>query len=411
MLGYVSGNEVVRSGSVPLGEPVALLLDRTNFYAEQGGQVGDSGAVTSESGAAFAVEDAKRLGASVLHVGELTGGELAVGDAVTATIDPRAATERNHTATHLLNLALRRVLGDGVAQKGSLVDADKTRFDFSHDAPLTPDQLREIEGIVRREVEAGHAVTATVVPLAEAKALPNVQAVFGEKYPDPVRVVVAGESVEFCGGTHVSSTRDIGAFRITGQEGVAKGVRRVTAVTGASATEALRQLAGVAEDLAAKLQCPPEQLPARVAAMQDELKRVQAQLKKSQAADLTQTVDKLLADSPSFGGSQLVVAELPGATVDLARQQLDRVRQLSPSAMVVFAWAEADGKVPVIAALTPDLVKRGLKAGEIVKQLAQVLGGSGGGKPDLAQAGGKDAAKLPEALATARQLGASLLGG
>ncbi len=418
--GWVVDNQVITAGAVQPGDAVALLIDRTNFYAEQGGQVGDTGTVTTAAGADFEVEDTQRLGAAVVHTGVLHAGELRVGDRVTLRTAPRADTERNHTATHLLNLALRRVLGPHVEQKGSLVDGEKTRFDFAHDAPLTPEQLRAIEALVNEKLGADLAVTATVMPLGTAKDLPGVRAVFGEKYPDPVRVVAVGpdslddasadDSVEFCGGTHVQRTGSIGLFRVTSQEGVAKGIRRITAVTGRRATAAAGRLAAVVDDLAAKFQCPPDDLPARVQALQDELTKLRAAVKKSEAAGLAGTVDKLLADATEVNGSALVVGELPGATFDLARDQINRVRQLKPSSLVVFAWSDDAGKVTVLAAVTHDLIKKGLKAGDVVKDVAAVVGGSGGGKPDLAQAGGKDAAKLPAALARARELGRELLG-
>ncbi len=422
VVGWVADNEVTRAGTLPAGANVALLLDRTNFYPEQGGQVGDTGTITSEGGADFEVETTQRLGDAVVHIGVLLDGELSVGDRVTLRVGPvRGDIMRNHTATHLLNLALRRVLGSHVEQRGSLVDGDKTRFDFSHDKPLSADELRAIEERVNALAGRDLPVTAAVLPLADAKQIPGVRAVFGEKYPDPVRVVLIGpespaaatadDSVEFCGGTHLKRTGGIGLLKLLGQEGVAKGVRRVTAVTGQRAVAAVHELTTVVDDLAARLQCKPVDLPARVAAMQDELKKLQQQAKKGQAADLAGVVDRLLAAAPDVNGSKLVVGELPGATVDLARVQLDRVRQMHPSALVVFAWADDAGKVPVIVALTADLVGRGLKAGDLLKPVAAAVGGKGGGKPEYAQAGGVDAAKLPAALAAAIELGRGMLGG
>ncbi|MFO0848708.1 MAG: alanine--tRNA ligase [Gemmataceae bacterium] len=423
ILGWVANNTVVREGQVPAGEPVALLLDRTNFYAEQGGQVGDTGHLDNPKrpGLEFRVDDTQRLGDAVLHVGTLVAGTLAVGDTVRAVQGTmrRVDVMRNHTATHLLNLALRQVLGGHVDQKGSLVDGDKTRFDFSHDKPITPDELRRIEERVNSLVGRDLPVTATVMPLAEAKQIAGVRAVFGEKYPDPVRVVMIGpespaqatadDSVEFCGGTHLPRTGSVGYFKLVSQEGVAKGVRRVTAVTGRVAAETLQKTFAVVDDLSARFQCKPDELPTRVEALQDELKKLQAQLKKGAAADLAGAVDKLLDAAPEIGGAKLVVGQLPAASVDQVRAHIDRVRQKAQSAFVVFGWADDEGKVPVIVALTSDLTAKGLKAGDIVKQVAAVVGGSGGGKPDLAQAGGKDASKLPEAMAKAAEIGRALL--
>ena len=422
VVGWVKDNVVATEGKLVAGESAALLLDRTSFYAEQGGQVGDQGTAHGPTGAAFEIEDTQRLGETVLHVGTLDAGELVVGDRVRLELAAgrRADVMKNHTATHLMNLALRQVLGGDVEQRGSLVDDGKTRFDFSHDKPLTPADVREIEQRVNRQVIADQPVTAVVMPLAEAKQLPGVRAVFGEKYPDPVRVVFIGadtpagvtadDSVEFCGGTHLPRTGSVGVFKIVSQEGVAKGVRRITAVTGRAAYAEVQARGAVVDDLAARFQCKPDELPARVDALQEQVKKLQDQLKKGAAADLAGVIDKLLDAAPTVGGAKLVVGRLPdGTTTDGVRAQIDRFRQTNPSSFAAFGWAEEGGKVPLIVALTNDLVKRGLKAGDIVKQLAAVVGGSGGGKPDIAQAGGKDASKLPDALRKAVELGNELL--
>lgn len=422
VVGWVKDNAVAREGSLTAGESVALLLDRTNFYGEQGGQVGDQGIITTAAGASFAVEDTQRLGETVLHVGTLDAGTLAVGDRVllNQSVGRRVDVMRNHTATHLMNLALRQVLGGDVDQRGSLVDENKTRFDFTHDKPLTAEQLREVEDRVNRQVIRDHVVAAALMPLAEAKKLPGVRAVFGEKYPDPVRVVMIGTddpahiaadmSVEFCGGTHVPRTGTIGLFRLVSQEAVAKGVRRVTAVTGRAAYADAQARGAVLEELAGRFQCKPDELPARVDALQEQVKKLQEQLKKGAAADLGGVVDKLLESAPALGGATVVIGQLPdGTTTDAARTQVDRVRQKVGASFVVFGWTEEGGKVPFLAAMSADLVKKGVKAGDVVKQVAAVAGGSGGGKPDLAQAGGKDAAKLSEALAKARELAEQLL--
>lgn len=422
VVGWVKDNAVVTNGKLRAGESAALLLDHTNFYGEQGGQVGDSGTIRSAT-ADFEVEDTQRLGDTILHIGTLHDGELAVGDTVEAmqTTTRRIAIMRNHTATHLLNLALRQVLGQHVEQKGSLVDENKTRFDFSHDKPISQQELRAIEQHVNRTIALDRPVTAVIKPLAKAKELPGVRAVFGEKYPDPVRVVLIGtetpdkltldDSVEFCGGTHMPRTGLIGYFKILAQEGVAKGVRRITAVTGKPAYDEIQTRSAVVDDLAGKFQCRVEELPARVEALQEQVKKLQDQLKKGAAADLAGLVDKLIAEAPEIGGAKLIAAQLPaGATIDAVRTQIDRIRQKAGSAFLVFGWTEDEGKVPLVAALTSDLVKKGIKAGDVVKQVAAIVGGSGGGKPDFAQAGGKDATKLPDALKKAEELGRALLG-
>jgi alanyl-tRNA synthetase len=417
VLGWVKDNTVVTGGKLRAGESAAVLLDRTSFYAEQGGQVGDTGTIRSVT-ADFEVQDTQRLGDTVLHIGTLHEGELAVGDTVEAVPASlrRLNIMRNHTATHLLNLALRQVLGQHVEQKGSLVDDEKTRFDFSHDKPISAEELREIERRVNRHVVMDEVVTALEMPLEKAKQIPGVRAVFGEKYPDPVRVVMIGAespeqvtfdtSVEFCGGTHMPRTGPIGYFKILSQEPVAKGIRRITAVTGKSAYDEVQNRSAVIDELTAQLQCRPEELPVRVEALQEQLKAVQTQLKKATGAVLAAFVDDLLAKATTVSGVKLVVAQLPeGASNETVRAQIDRIKNKCASAFVVLGWSEGEGHAAILAALTPDLVKKGLKAGEIVKQLAPIIGGGGGGKPDMAQAGGKDPTKLPEALKLAEELG------
>jgi alanyl-tRNA synthetase len=421
VVGWVKDNVVVRSGTLEEDEPVGLLLDRTNFYAEQGGQVGDEGTIQTATGV-FQVETTQKLGDAVLHLGRVEEGRIEPGQPATLAVGgSRAHTMRNHTATHLLNWALREVLGEGVEQRGSLVDADKTRFDFTHDKPLTAGQLAEVERLVNEHIYADLPVRAVTMPLAEAKKLPGVRAVFGEKYPDPVRVLLIGteepgqatraHSVEFCGGTHLHHTGQAGFFKITSQEGVAKGVRRVTAVTGRGAVAAVQRYSGLIDGLAAMVNCKPDELPARFEALQDELKKLQGALKKGAASDLSAAGDALLAQAAEVGGAKVVVGEVPAAPVEQMRTQIDRLRQKAGSCVVVLGWAE-DGKVGLMAALTNDLKARGLHAGNLVKEAAKVVGGTGGGKPEgIAQAGGSEPGKLGEALETARRLAAEKLQG
>jgi alanyl-tRNA synthetase len=423
VLGWVKDNAVIRDGKLTAGESVALLLDRTGFYGEQGGQVGDQGTIHGPNGASFEVSDTQKVGDTVLHLGTLDSGELEPGDTVLLNQQVRRRVDimRNHTATHLLNHALKQVLGGDVEQKGSLVDEDKTRFDFSHDRPLTQEQIRDIERRVNRQIIWDQPVTPVVMPLAEAKKLPGVRAVFGEKYPDPVRVIMVGaegperitldNSIEFCGGTHVPRTGTIGFFKVVSQEAVAKGVRRITAVTGRGAVNEIQSRSAVVDDLTGRFQCRPEELPSRVEALQDQVKKLQDQLKKGAAADLGGVIDRLIDSAATVGGAKLIVGRLPdGTTSDAVRTQIDRIRQKCGSALIVFGWTEEGGKVPLLAALTSDLVKKGIKAGDVVKQVAAVVGGSGGGKPDLAQAGGKDASKLPDAMKKAEEIGKEVLG-
>jgi alanyl-tRNA synthetase len=308
---------------------------------------------------------------------------------------------RNHTATHLMNWALREVLGEHVEQKGSLVDADKTRFDFTHDKPMTADEIAEVERLVNDKILADEPVTANTMPLGEAKQIPGVRAVFGEKYPDPVRVVIAGPSVEFCGGTHLTRTSQACLFKIINQESVAKGVRRITAVTGPKAIAHTQQLATVVGELSERLKCRYEELPHRVEALQDEIKKLQQQLKKGASSDLAGTFDKLLAGAVKLGDVSVIVGEIPAGPDEAIRTQVDRIKQTAGAAVVVVGWTD-EGKVGLLAAVSEDVIKKGVKAGDLIKQIAPIVGGGGGGRPNMAQAGGKDPSKLADALAEAK---------
>jgi alanyl-tRNA synthetase len=418
VVGWVKDNTVHREGGLQATDTVALLLDRTNFYAEQGGQVGDIGRITAD-GMNFVVEDTQRLGDSVLHSGVITDGTVTVGQTVTAVVTDRSNTVRNHTATHLLNLALREVLGDHVEQKGSLVDAEKTRFDFSHDKPLSPDEVKRVEEIVNTQILRDLPVTATTMALAEAKKLPGVRAVFGEKYPDPVRVVMIGAekptdatatmSIEFCGGTHLSRTSQAGLFKIVSQENVAKGVRRVTAVTGQRAVDYVEEMADVLGELTGRFNCSVAELPKRVESLQEEVKKLQKQLQKGGATDLNAAADKLLADAREIKGAKLIVGELPGAPMETMRAQIDRLRQKAGRSLIVLGWKNEDGSPGLAVGVSDDLVKKGIKSNDVIKPVAEVIGGKGGGPPHLATAGGKDGNRLSDALAKAVELGNSLL--
>jgi alanyl-tRNA synthetase len=419
VLGWVQDNQVVRSGSLNAGDEVGLLLDRTCFYAEQGGQVGDTGTITTPTGA-FEVDDTQRLGDAVLHLGRVVEGTVTAEQPASLSVgSARPHTMRNHTATHLLNWALRKVLGGQIDQKGSLVDAEKTRFDFTYDKPLTPEQVAEVERLVNEKIQADLPVRAVTMPLAEAKQIPGVRAVFGEKYPDPVRVLLVGvesageataeHSVEFCGGTHLSRTSQASLFKIISQEGVAKGVRRVTATTGRGALQAVQRLAGAAEAAASALECKPEEVPGRVAALQEEVKKLQAQLRKGAASDLNAAGDKLLAEAVEVGPAKVIVGEVPPAPVEQMRSQMDRLRQKAKTGVVLVGWVD-EGKVGLMSAVTEDLTGR-IVAGKLVGLVARVVGGKGGGPKHLAQAGGSEPGKLGEALETGRRLIREKLGG
>jgi len=354
-------------------------------------------------------------------VGRVAKGKLEVGQYAGLEVGGnRIHTMRNHTSTHLLNWALRKVLGGEIEQKGSLVDPEHTRFDFSYPEPLTKEQIAEVERLVNEKIYADLPVKPVIMPLAEAKKIPGVRAVFGEKYPDPVRVLLIGpekpedvtpeDSVEFCGGTHLQHTGQAGFFKIVSQEAVGKGVRRVTAVTGKEAVATVQKMASVLDQLTGKFRCQADDLPARVEGLEAEIKKLQTQFKKGAAADLAGTADKLLASAADVGGAKIIVGEVPGAPEEQVRQQVDRLRQKAGSAVVVLGRSD-DGKVALTAAVTEDLVKKGLHAGKLVGQVAKVVGGAGGGKPTMAQAGGKEPDKLPEALELARKLAEEMIVG
>ncbi|HOF17278.1 MAG TPA: alanine--tRNA ligase [Phycisphaerae bacterium] len=403
VLGWVVDGKFVTDGQLNAGEEAAIVLDRTCFYAEQGGQVGDAGHLewSGPRGAGkFAVRDTAPAGGCVLHVGVVESGVLHHAQAVSAEVDAsRLDTRRNHTATHLLNWALRTVLGDHVHQAGSVVAPDRLRFDFSHPQAVMPEQLAEVERLVNEKVLADEPVRTAEMPLAEAKKIPGVRAVFGEKYGERVRVLTVGEggkaSVEFCGGTHLDRTSQVGLFKIVSEESVARGVRRITAVTGRGAVEHVRKLEESLRAAALALKAPPEQVPERIAAMQKELKDLRKRPAGSPAAaaETGQTLD-----TPA---GKVVLVRLPGSADAGAMRQLCDV-QRQKGAVAVFVAGDEEGKVTLVAMVSDELVRAGkLKAGDWVKHAAAVVGGSGGGKPTLAQAGGKHPEKLPEAMQSA----------
>jgi alanyl-tRNA synthetase len=436
-------------GAEHAGRDLALILDKTNFYAEMGGQVGDVGELRAAH-ALFDVTHTAVSGGYVLHVGRLTSGHLKVGDHVTATLSgERARTEKSHTATHLANWALREVLGEGVQQRGSLVDPEKLRFDFSHAKAVADDELGRVETLVQEYVAKNLPVYAQEAPQEQAQKINGLRAVFGEKYPPMVRVVSIGAavddllknpadatwrqySVEFCGGTHLKNTGDVGAFVVTAEESVSKGIRRIVALTGDAARQS-QQLAADLKAVVDKGRATPEpELPAAIAAVQKQIagatglplreKRkaqaavaeLQAKLKaweKTQKAgqggasgDALEAANRLLAESPAIGGNgKLIVGEIPGATDDQLRRAVDSLRKRATShAILLIASAEAS-KVSLISAVSDDLILKGLKAGDWVREAAKPTGGAGGGRPQMGQAGGKDPSKIADAIEAARR--------
>ena len=424
---------------------VAIILDRTNFYAEMGGQVGDAGALRTDGGVLVTVGTARMVGGYVLHVGHVSGGEIRVGDTLTATFDERRhRTQQSHTSTHLANWALREVLGEGVQQKGSLVDPEKLRFDFSHGKAMTEEEIARVENLVNQCIGKGMPVYAEVVPQEKALRIHGLRAVFGEKYPPMVRVVSIGKpvadllsspenaqwrqfSVEFCGGTHLKNTAEAVTFVITSEESVSKGIRRIVALTGDAAQAVLAQGKSVDSLTEGAKTKPDSDLPgiiaalqksiasgdlslrsrrraqAAVAQLQDRLRKWEKANKAGAGADLDVAFvsSGLLEKASALGPGKLVIGEVPGASAEQLLSVADSLKKRAGSYGIMLASTQ-DGKVNFVAAVSDDLIAKGLKAGEWIRETAKTAGGGGGGRPQMAQAGAKDPAKLPEALRVAR---------
>ena len=379
------------------GDRAVIVLDTTPFYAESGGQVGDAGALRAEN-MAFAVEDTQKISADVVgHHGTVLTGEIAVGDRVEAAVDTvrRAHTVRNHSATHLLHKALREVLGTHVQQKGSLVDPEKTRFDFSHNQPVTDDEIRRIEEIVNAEVLANQDTKAQIMAFDDAIAH-GAMALFGEKYGDQVRVLDIGSSCELCGGTHVRRTGDIGLFKVVSESGVAAGIRRIEAVTGENALALLQNLESRVTQAAAVIKAPAAELPARLAQIMDNVKAMEKEIARLKSKLAASAGDDLAAKAVDIRGVKVLACTLEGADVTSLRETLDQLKGTLKSAAIVLASVDG-AKVTLIAGVTADNTAR-IKAGELVNHVATQVGGKGGGRPDMAQAGGTNPAALPAAL-------------
>jgi alanyl-tRNA synthetase len=381
------------------GDMGVVVLDDTPFYAESGGQVGDRGELRSVHGI-FAVEDTQKIQATVFgHHGVVTTGKITVGNGVAAKVDTlaRARTQRHHSATHLMHKALRVVLGDHVQQKGSQVDPDKTRFDFAHTQPVTAEEITRIERMVNDEIIANAATEARVMDIESAQKT-GAMMLFGEKYGDEVRVLSIGSSKELCGGTHVSRTGDIGLFKITLEGGVAAGVRRIEAVCGDVAVVLVQQQQTLLDAVTGTLKAQPQEVLSRVVQVMDNVKALEKELARLKSKLASSQGDDLLARAADVAGAKVLAAVLEGADVATLRETLDKIKDKLKSAAVVLA-SVIDGKVSLIAGVTPDLTGK-VKAGELVNFVAQQVGGKGGGRPDMAQAGGTDAAALPAALAS-----------
>jgi alanyl-tRNA synthetase len=391
---YVDGSAVRKIES---GQEAIVVLDTTPFYAESGGQAGDSGVLES-AGAAFEVADTQKIQPEVFgHHGRLGKGVLAIGDTVTAKVNAavRAQVMRNHSATHLMHMALRKVLGNHVSQRGSLVDAEKTRFDFSHNAPMTADEIRRVEEIVNLEILANESTEAQHMAYDDAIKY-GAMALFGEKYGDQVRVLGIGSSKELCGGTHVNRTGDIGLFKIVSEGGVAAGIRRVEAVTGEVALAFVQDMAAKLSEAASALKAQPEELSQRIGQVQDHVKALEKELAALKSKLASSQGEGLIAQAADINGIKVLAATLNGADVATLRETMDKLKDKLKTAAIVLA-AVNDGKVSLIAGVTKDAVSK-VKAGELVNFVAQQVGGKGGGRPDMAQAGGTDPSGLDKAL-------------
>jgi len=381
------------------GEQGVVVIDATPFYAESGGQIGDNGALKSENGI-FAVEDTQKIQEAVFgHHGVLKTGSLKVGDTVKANVDiaSRADTMRNHSATHLMHKALREVLGEHVQQKGSLVDSDKTRFDFVHNAPMTDAEIAKVEAIVNAEILSNAATQARVMDIESAQKT-GAMMLFGEKYGDEVRVLDIGSSRELCGGTHVSRTGDIGLFKIIGESGVAAGVRRVEATTGNGALKLINAQQALITQLASDLKAPAAEVVNKVAQLSDHAKSLEKELARLKSKLASSQGDDLISQAIDIAGVKVLSATLEGADANALRETMDKLKDKLKSAAIVLASVN-EGKVSVAAGITADLIGK-MKAGDLVNFVASQVGGKGGGKPDMAMAGGTDASQLPKALAS-----------
>jgi alanyl-tRNA synthetase len=384
------------------GESGILVLDETAFYAEGGGQVGDTGQLRHE-GVVIDITDCQKQGSAYLHVGTVIYGEISVGERVGSFVDGRrrASTARHHSATHLLHAALREILGEHVQQKGSLVTPDRLRFDFSHFEPVSPEQLQAIESLVNDHVLANTSVDIAVMDFDAARERGAV-ALFGEKYDDEVRVLTMGFddfSMELCGGTHVQRTGDIGLFRIVSEGAVAAGIRRIEAVAGEAALYYVRQQQAQLNALSQSLRVPADQLSTKLTSVLERQRELERQVSQLQSKLASQAGSDLASSVQSMGGYSVIVAQVDVSEVRALRELVDQLKQKLGSGLVLLG-ASIDGKAQLAAGVTKDLTAQ-FKAGDVVNAAAQAMGGKGGGKPDLAMAGGKDPAQIPAALAAA----------
>ncbi len=403
VIAIIANNEV--SDSAVAGDEVSVFIDRTPFYAESGGQVGDHGVITTETGTVKVTDCIKVVGGKIAHIGKVEDGSISVGDTAKATIDyaKRLATSRNHSATHLLQKALRTVLGTHVEQAGSYVDAERLRFDFTHFSAMTPDEIKEVERLVNEKIFENLDITITQENIEDARKM-GAMALFGEKYGNVVRVVnMGGYSVELCGGAHLKNTAQVGTFKIISENGVAAGVRRIEALTG---TEALKHFQAQEEQLKTVcgiVKATPDNMVKRIETLVAEQKELSKELEKLKAKMAGGAVSEILNGKKEINGVNAVLAEVKEADGNALRTMGDQLKEKLGSGVIVLGSGK-DGKVSLVVMATDDVVKKGVHAGNIIKAAAAVCGGGGGGRPNMAQAGGKDASKIGEALVKAEEV-------
>ncbi len=392
-----------RVESAQAGDPVQVVLDRTPFYAESGGQIGDRGYLSGET-LLVRVEDVKKEGDIFIHFGRVERGTLNLGDRVTAHIDRacRRRAQANHSATHLLQAALKHLVDESVSQAGSLVAFDRLRFDFNCPRALTAEDVQQVEDLVNTWIAQAHGAHVAEMPLEDAKGKGAV-AMFGEKYADVVRVIdFPGVSMELCGGTHVSNTAEIGAFKIISESGISSGVRRIEAVSGPAVLDYLNSRDGVVKALCDRFKVKPEEVGDRVTSLQEELKAAEKQLAALNAELAIAKSDQLLSEAETVGEFKILVANLGSADSKALQTAAERLQQKLGDAAVVLGAIPSEGKVSLVAAFSPAVNQKGVQAGKFIGAIAKLCGGGGGGRPNLAQAGGRDASQLPAALEAAK---------
>lgn len=395
---FVDGKAV---DAINAGQEAVVVLDQTPFYAESGGQVGDKGELKGAN-FSFAVEDTQKYGQAIGHIGKLAAGSLKVGDAVQADVDEarRARIRLNHSATHLMHAALRQVLGTHVSQKGSLVNDKVLRFDFSHNEAMKPEEIRAVEDLVNAQIRRNLPIETNIMDLEAAKAK-GAMALFGEKYDERVRVLSMGDfSTELCGGTHASRTGDIGLFRIISESGTAAGVRRIEAVTGEGAIATVHADSDRLNEVAHLLKGDSNNLADKVRSVLERTRQLEKELQQLKEQAAAQESANLSSKAIDVNGVKLLVSELSGVEPKMLRTMVDDLKNQLGSTIIVLATV-AEGKVSLIAGVSKDVTDR-VKAGELIGMVAQQVGGKGGGRPDMAQAGGTDAAALPAALASVK---------